>query len=100
MPWTTPTSDAKNISNASVTFDTTMRAGVQYVLKANTDLWYRTSATASVQAAVAGADENHFLARGDKAYLAKFGTFDKVTAIRDAADGSASLSEMVPGTSE
>lgn len=98
MPLTTPNSDVKAVSGA-VTMDTVLADGVQYVLRANTDVWYRLSAAAAVQAAAAGADNNHFLPKGATALIAKWGSYDKVSVIKDtgAADGYASLSELVAG---
>ena len=95
LPLSTVSSDVKQVTNTSVTFDTTMTSGQQYILRGTTDLWYRISATPT--AAQANTDENHFLAKGQTALIARQGTFSKVTAIRDSADGYASLS-LVQGT--
>ena len=92
MPLSTPTSDVKAITSASVTFDTTMVSGVQYLLRANTALWYRISSAST--AAAANTDENHYVPAGGSALLAASGAANKVTAIRDAVDGYASLSEL------
>lgn len=98
LPFSTPTSDCKSVTGTSVTFDTVMVSGQQYILRGNTDLWYRISATPD--AAVVNTDNNHFLAKGQTALIASSGTSTRVTAIKDtgAADGSASLSFLVAVT--
>lgn len=93
MPLSTPDSDVKAITNASVTFDTTMVSGVQYVLRGSCDLWYRISSAST--AAQANTDANHYLPKGATALVAAKGAANKITAIRDAVDGYASLSELV-----
>lgn len=98
LPFSTPTSDAKSITGTSVTFDTTMVSGQQYILRGDTDLWYRISSTPS--AAQVATDENHFLAKGQTGLIACSGANNKVTAIKNtgAADGAASLSLLAPVT--
>jgi hypothetical protein len=90
MPLSTVESDVKQITSSSVTFDYTLVPGATYILRANTDLWYRISSAPT--AAQANTDENHFLAKGQTAPIAAKGTANRVTAIRDSADGYASLS--------
>lgn len=96
LPYSTPTSDAQLVTGTSVPFDTVMVSGQQYILRGNTDLWYRISSAPT--AAVVATDNNHFLAKGQTALIACDGTNTRVTAIKDtgAADGSASLSLLVP----
>lgn len=90
MPLSTVSSDVKQVTGSSVTFDTTLVHGAQYILRGEVDLWYRISATPD--AAAANTDENHYLPKGATALIAAYGTANRVTAIRASADGYASLS--------
>jgi hypothetical protein len=92
MPLSTTSSDVKAITSASVTFDTTMQSGVQYLLRTDTALWYRISSAST--AAQANTDENHYVPAGGSALVAANGAANKITAIRAAVDGNASLSEL------
>jgi hypothetical protein len=93
MPLSTPNSDVKSITNASVTFDTVMVPGVQYLLSTTTGLWYRISSNSA--AAQTNTDANHYVGKDGRAFVAASGAANRITAIRDAVDGYASLSELV-----
>lgn len=90
IPITFSTSAYSTVTSASAQFATTMIKGVQYVLRADTDLWWR--ADSANPTAAANTALNHFLAKGQTAFIA--GSGFKVAVIRDAADGDASLSVL------
>lgn len=96
LPYTHKTSDYKAVTGSSTQFDTTMVSGVQYVLRANVDLWWR--ADSSNPTAAVDTDQNHFLKAGFPAYIAGGGF--KVAVIKDTgqSDGDATLSEFGPIT--
>ncbi len=93
IPITFSTSAYTAVTGTTAQFATTMVKGVQYVLRADTDLWWR--ADTSNPTAAANTAQNHFLAKGQTAFIA--GTGFKVAVIRATADGNASLSVMEPG---
>lgn len=93
MPLSTPSSNSKSITSASVTFDTVMVPGVQYLLRTDTALWYRISSNST--AAQANTNDNHYVPAGGSAFVAASGAANRITAIRAAVDGSASLSAFV-----
>jgi len=92
IPISFKTSDYKAVTSSSTQFDTTMTSGVQYVLRASVDLWFRCDSANPT--AVADTDQNHFLKAGQTAYCAGGGF--KVAIIRDSVDGDATLSEVGP----
>jgi hypothetical protein len=95
LPLTFSSSDYKAVTSSSTQFDTTMIAGVQYVLRSSVDCWIRTGSNPT---AAADTDENHFVKAGFPVLLAKKETATKVAIIRDSADGDATLSALEHGS--
>lgn len=96
MPLTLDNSDSRTVVTASNLFDTVLVQGMQYVLSTTTDCWFKVTTDAG--SAAVGADGSHYLAAGQRAPIAKKGANDRVAIIRNSADGTASLSEVSPGT--
>jgi hypothetical protein len=99
MAITTITSDYNTVTGSSQKL-TAMTPGFQYILRGDTDLYYKVGPNASVTAAAA--DNSHFLAAGDSAlvcYRVDGGaTNDTVAVIRKTVDGVCTLSKVEPGT--
>lgn len=87
--------ETRSVTNASAQFSLTMVGGVQYVLRATTDLWY---ALGSNPTAAANTTGSSFLAKGQTALVAVKDTATKIAVIRDSADGYASIDELIGGT--
>jgi hypothetical protein len=85
--------EVRTVTNASAQFAHSMVKGRQYVLRADTDLWYAIAANPTAVKATTG---SVFLARGDKALIGTYETLVKIAVIRDAADGNAILDELAP----
>src|SRR5687767_169780 len=98
MSLTTITSDYNTVTNASQKL-TAMTPGFQYILRSDTDLYYKVGPNASVTA-TAG-DNSHFLPAGATAYVAYRidggATNDTVAVLRKAVDGVCTLSKLEPG---
>jgi hypothetical protein len=93
MPRVQRNSDVTAVSGTSAQFSTTMIAGVQYVLRATTDIWFKLGSNPT---AAANTDGNSFLARGQTALVALDGASTKVAVIQDSASGYATLDELAP----
>lgn len=93
IPLTFKSSAVRAVGLASAQFATVMDSGVQYVLRANTNLWWRAD---SANPTASAGDGSHFLAAGQTALIGGAGY--KVAVIRDTADGTASLSVIGPQT--
>jgi hypothetical protein len=89
IPPTLGASDYSTVTSSSQQFSLPLVKGVQYVLQAETDLFWRADSSNPTAAA---ADNSHFLARGAVAYIA--GSGFKVAVIRKDADGIATLSVL------
>lgn len=94
MPRVQRNSDVLAVGAVSAQFTTTMIAGVQYTIRATTDLWFKLGSNPT---AAANTDGNSFLARGQTALVALDGTSNKIAVIQDSASGYASLDELAPG---
>jgi hypothetical protein len=83
--------ETRTVTAASAQFAAVLVQGRQYVLRADTDLWY---AVGNNPTAVKQASSNSFLARGQTALLSTNVATTKVAVIRDASDGYACLDAL------
>lgn len=90
IPITQTTSAVLAVTASSQQFATTMIQGVQYMLRAEIDLWWR--ADSSNPTAAIDTANNHFLKAGQTAFIAGAGF--KVAVIAQTALGDATLSVL------
>lgn len=90
LPLTQTTSAVLAVTASSQQFVTTMISGVQYILRAEVDLWWRAD-SANPTAAI-DTTNNHFLKAGQTAFVA--GSGFKCAVIAQSALGDATLSVL------
>ncbi len=96
MTMTFTLSDYNAVTNTSQELPIPMIPGFQYVLRADTDLYFKVGLTTATTASAA--DNSHFLPAFMPAYLAAQGLSKYVCVIRKSADGICTLSRLEPGS--
>lgn len=96
MPMTLGTSQYLAVATASAKFTNAMTIGVQYLFTCSSDCWIKVAATGG--AAAADTADNHFVKAGARVPVCALNsTLSFLHAIRDTADGDATLSVVTPG---